>query len=741
MVVSMTIALGLSACGGSGTSDDGDNGGDSSVKTGIFIDAPVKGLQYKTSTQEGVTTVTGEFNYKAGEQITYSIDGVDIGSATAAPQVLVTDLPNALQIAQLLQSLDITIPDDNFIDITGVKFPAGLKSALMSLIDSGVGSFEDILTTEHLELINTESGGVLDNTNPVTEDEALVHLDDVFDVDFTPEDINRQTFVGMDDGLFVLSFKDNDKGNEFLSEGENGQPEKDSFDWSVAADTGQLSLAYVGETSPTLVDLLNTSGNTYGLKVQDGDGTFVATLNKALPLSVAALDGKILAFDTSNDPECSARTAKIETTAAGTKAFVKELCSGVFNEDTLELSDASLLDNTIYLEKKDQNGNTLASTKVHLFKGDVTDGTYVFIDEPQNDAPSAVFTQKIAVTNAEVTDASAATRALLAGKTFYAYFLDDGTPALAKLVINSNVDSWDFTILAGLDSATGTEALQVAGDQLTITHSDGNETVQVSANDPKFLSLGVNNSFGRFYYNQADAQAHYDSQTSSTDTAFKFTTDFLNGNTFYDIFLGFNSAVWEKETFSFTGTTFNLSEIVNGQSVSGENISYTITNEGYITFFDTEDDETTYIKPIEKTADFIKIYWSSQTGELNTNDSIEYLFFDEATGDAFLADKNASTTSTSKTSISYMKTHATERLASTDCSDRSWSSWRDAKNTLIGDLAPADNMMKSIEACISVQNLIENGNQTFSNAVRSVVLGRSASGSPFSDVFDPNGTL
>jgi len=90
----------------------------------------------------------------------------------------------------------------------------------------------------------------------------------------------------------------------------------------------------------------------------------------------------------------------------------------------------------------------------------------------------------------------------------------------------------------------------------------------------------------------------------------------------------------------------------------------------------------------------------------------------------------------SRTSIEYMKNHKTEKLASTDCKVRNYKGWKDAKNELIYSLAPADNMMKSIEGCIDVIKLTELGGLSFSKAVESVVRSRTKETSPFSDVWD-----
>lgn len=124
----------------------------------------------------------------------------------------------------------------------------------------------------------------------------------------------------------------------------------------------------------------------------------------------------------------------------------------------------------------------------------------------------------------------------------------------------------------------------------------------------------------------------------------------------------------------------------------------------------------------------IKVFSDNQLDNSNIPNT------DNSTGN----DTPATNTSTNanKTSIEYMKSHKTEKLASTDCNVRDYQGWKDAKSVLISSLAPADNMMKSIEGCIGVTQLTEFGGVSFDKAVESVVRSRTKETSPFSDVWD-----
>lgn len=111
---------------------------------------------------------------------------------------------------------------------------------------------------------------------------------------------------------------------------------------------------------------------------------------------------------------------------------------------------------------------------------------------------------------------------------------------------------------------------------------------------------------------------------------------------------------------------------------------------------------------------------------------------------------------TVRTTLSYMQTHPNEKLASTDCNayifgetislvwvggvlqtpESDLKGWGDIRSVLAYDLAPADNMMKSIVACNDLVALIEIGGITFTKGVESIVRGYTEETSPFSDAYD-----
>ncbi len=81
---SLVLGTLLVGCGGGG-------GSSAALKTGVFL-KNVKGLHYKTSTTEGLTNADGEFEYREGEDITFSLGGITLGMAQAKVNMSPFDL-------------------------------------------------------------------------------------------------------------------------------------------------------------------------------------------------------------------------------------------------------------------------------------------------------------------------------------------------------------------------------------------------------------------------------------------------------------------------------------------------------------------------------------------------------------------------------------------------------------------------------------------------------------------------
>ena len=101
------------------------------ILKGVFYDSPVQGLEYETQTISGITNEKGEFKYRPGETVTFSVGGLVLGSARGSERVTPVDLvievggdvkkiknQRVTNISRFLQSLDEDGNVENGITIT-----------------------------------------------------------------------------------------------------------------------------------------------------------------------------------------------------------------------------------------------------------------------------------------------------------------------------------------------------------------------------------------------------------------------------------------------------------------------------------------------------------------------------------------------------------------------------------------------------------------------------------------------
>lgn len=173
LFILIPILVLLASCGSSDKSKSEEK-----IKTGVFIDSPVANLNFRTESQSGKTNTAGEFNYKSGEMITFSIGSFDFPSTLAKALLTPLDLVGTenindvtvIKIARLLQSLDLDGDPDNGITI-GDEAHTILESLQLDLETS---SFYD-----DVEGILADSGS--SNDSLVDETEALAHLQNSLD--------------------------------------------------------------------------------------------------------------------------------------------------------------------------------------------------------------------------------------------------------------------------------------------------------------------------------------------------------------------------------------------------------------------------------------------------------------------------------------------------------------------------------------------------------------------------------
>ncbi|SMN15781.1 Zinc metalloproteinase precursor / aureolysin [uncultured Candidatus Thioglobus sp.] len=162
----------LSACGSG-------SGGD--VKTGQFKDSEVKGLKYKTATQNDITDTNGTFKYKAGETVEFYLGEMKLGEAQGANVLYpkhIASSEDAIKIAQLLQTLDI----DGNPDVDGIN----IQGQFLNTSGKNINNLTQTMINE----ISTKS------TPPilVNKDTAKAHMQATIDKDINGFKFNNQLF-------------------------------------------------------------------------------------------------------------------------------------------------------------------------------------------------------------------------------------------------------------------------------------------------------------------------------------------------------------------------------------------------------------------------------------------------------------------------------------------------------------------------------------------------------------------
>jgi hypothetical protein len=205
VIATAILGLSLIGCGGGG----GSSAGDTTTNTGIFVDSPVEGLKYSTSTLSGFTNNKGEFQYKTGEEVKFSIGNLALGSAKGGelmtPLTLTgeSDLNNisskATNIARILQSLD-----ENSSSKGQIKIPIALKDLDFSDID--LESEADLNSAlAKAQSITSKSYILKDSINAKNEMKSYVNLFQTY------KSIENKQYIGEGTKFYLLNLEEKRK--------------------------------------------------------------------------------------------------------------------------------------------------------------------------------------------------------------------------------------------------------------------------------------------------------------------------------------------------------------------------------------------------------------------------------------------------------------------------------------------------------------------------------------------------
>lgn len=109
------------------------------VLTGVLVNSPIEGVTFQTATQSGITNALGQFQYVAGEMVTFSIGGIILGTVQGAPIITPVELTGsvdptaqpATNLLVFLQSIDADSIHSNGITISAATQAAAVSQNLV----------------------------------------------------------------------------------------------------------------------------------------------------------------------------------------------------------------------------------------------------------------------------------------------------------------------------------------------------------------------------------------------------------------------------------------------------------------------------------------------------------------------------------------------------------------------------------------------------------------------------------
>ena len=173
-----------------GLVDQNEDGTEEQSKTGNFVDSPVSGIQYRTSTFSGVTDIAGTFQYNTNDIIEFSIGSLILGAAVANSTVTPLELgtlngslengkldyqsnhqDRATNTLRLLQTLDSDSYPEN-----GITISENTRDSINSIVNGNLNfnldeeEFETQQTLLDLLSLATNTGKL------ISSEQAIEHF-------------------------------------------------------------------------------------------------------------------------------------------------------------------------------------------------------------------------------------------------------------------------------------------------------------------------------------------------------------------------------------------------------------------------------------------------------------------------------------------------------------------------------------------------------------------------------------
>ena len=273
--LAVITALGFSGCGSSSSDDDDNNNNSSSdnTETGTFVDAPVKGLKYVTTTQNGFTNDKGEFKYKAGEKVEFKLGNLSLGKVEAGglitPYTIAgvtngTDNDLSTNIALLLQNLDANrsntsvldlskLKDFNFSDINLSVDTTTMEAKLSNKLTAG--DFDNFIDKENKKLLDSATVKEVMKTFVQKQESEKLSINNILNKDFT--------YIGCSE---LLGCKKEDRTFHFTKDKIIGKYQNESFSKNYTVTDNIIKIVWdEDENDIEYIKILSISSNSVSI--------------------------------------------------------------------------------------------------------------------------------------------------------------------------------------------------------------------------------------------------------------------------------------------------------------------------------------------------------------------------------------------------------------------------------------------------------------------------------------------
>ena len=369
--------------------------------SGVLLDSPVEGVAYQSSVS-GITDNLGTYFYYAGDDVKFTIGGIDLGTATASTQITPIDLVGTtdltdqklVNIIRLIQTLDDDGDPTNGITITSAIRTAAQNttvnfnqstSAFAANIASDISTITSQLTIGATTLVSSQSAvshfidtvtssttGSTDSVITVTKNAPTAIT---LSASFVAENQPSGTTVGS------LTGTDPDNGDELTFTLVSG-----------TGDSGNSSFAVSGSSLVTSASFTYDTQSSYSIRLRATDLSG-ETYEQTFTISITKI---ALSSSSVAENESSGTTVgTLSVTGAGSsETHTFELISGTSN---FSISGSTLLTAASF----DYETATSHSITVRITNssGVTDDQTLTVTVTNVNDAPTAVSLSSTSVTD------------------------------------------------------------------------------------------------------------------------------------------------------------------------------------------------------------------------------------------------------------------------------------------------------------------------------------------------------